>query len=130
MSNLNSKAKDEIMDMKILNSGGKKRQTHSHAKHMWMMAICCGLPILGFLAIGVIGISMPSLETVLLLICPIGMIGMMYMMHRDSQQKENGNSCCDSGKSAEEPAADTPHEIVNDSERDLPKPQQPGSLEA
>ena len=55
----------------------------SHKGHMWMMSICCGLPIIGFLAIAGLGISMPSLETVLLLICPIGMIGMMYLMHRD-----------------------------------------------
>lgn len=55
----------------------------SHKGHLWMMAICCGLPIAGFLAIAVLGVSLPSLETLLLLLCPIGMIGMMYFMHRD-----------------------------------------------
>ena len=49
---------------------------------MWMMAVCCGLPIVGLLAIGVVGISLPSLETFLLLLCPVGMIVMMYLMHR------------------------------------------------
>ena len=112
----NSDNKGEVMKMK--NTGDKNKQGHSHGKHMWMMAICCGLPILGFLTIGVIGISMPSLQTLLLLICPIGMIGMMYMMHRDS------------GKSAKEEVADTTHELDEDSERDLPQPKQPGSLEA
>jgi hypothetical protein len=62
----------------------KNENTASHKGHMWMMAVCCGLPIIGFITIAVIGISMPSLETALLLICPIGMIGMMYMMRRDS----------------------------------------------
>jgi hypothetical protein len=62
----------------------KKETTASHKGHMWMMAVCCGLPIIGFIAIAVLGVSMPSLETALLLICPVGMIGMMYMMRRDS----------------------------------------------
>ena len=65
-------------------SSNKKETTASHKGHMWMMAVCCGLPIIGFIAIAVLGVSMPSLETALLLICPVGMIGMMYMMRRDS----------------------------------------------
>jgi hypothetical protein len=65
-------------------SSNKQETTTSHKGHMWMMAVCCGLPIIGFIAIAVLGVSMPSLETALLLICPIGMIGMMYMMRRDS----------------------------------------------
>ena len=65
------------------NKGGH----HSHKGHMWMMAICCGLPIAGFLAIAVLGISLPSLETALFLLCPIGMIGMMYFMHRDGRAR-------------------------------------------
>ena len=120
MANLNSKTKDEIIDMKIFNTGENKSQPHSHAKHMWMMAICCGVPILGFLAIGVIGITMPSLETILLLVCPIGMMGMMYMMHRDSQQKNNGNASCDSVNSREEQAANPSIETSKDSDRRLP----------
>ena len=88
--------------MKTKNTGTGKNQGHSYMKHMWMMAVCCGLPIMGFLAIGVLGITMPSLETVLLLVCPIGMVGMMYMMHRDSQGK--AGSCCGSEEAEVEPA--------------------------
>ena len=76
------------------NNSNKESNNHSHKGHMWMMAICCGLPIIGFLAIAVLGISMPSLETALFLICPIGMIAMMYFMHRDhcaSRTKDTGN---------------------------------------
>lgn len=72
-------------------SDENKSSHHGHKGHMWMMAICCGLPIAGFLAIAMLGISLPSLETILLLLCPIGMIGMMYFMHRDgcpSSEKE------------------------------------------
>ena len=73
----------------------KQSSNHSHKGHMKMMAICCGLPIIGFLAIAVLGISMPSLETALLLICPIGMIAMMYFMRRDhcaSSKRETGDN--------------------------------------
>ena len=108
------------------NTGDHKNKGHSHAKHMWMMAVCCGLPIIGFLVIGAIGISMPSLETLLLIICPIGMIGMMYMMHRDSQQK--GSACCDSKESTEGTVIDPPPKPEIDSGRGVPK--QTGSLEA
>ncbi len=56
---------------------------HGHKGHLWMMAICCGLPIAGWLAIAVLGVSLPSLNTLILLLCPIGMAGMMYFMRRD-----------------------------------------------
>ena len=75
-----------------------------------------------------IGISMPSLETLFLIICPIGMVGMMYMMHRDNQGK--GNACCDSEKSVEEPIDENNNEAIGGSKQPLSKPQQPGSLEA
>ena len=76
------------------NNSNKESSNHSHKGHMKMMAVCCGLPIIGFLTIAVLGISMPSLETALLIICPIGMIGMMYLMHRDncaSSKKDTGD---------------------------------------
>ena len=97
MTNFNSENEGKIMKTKNSNTSDNKKQGHSHARHMKMMAICCGLPIIGFLAIGILGISMPSVETLLLVICPVGMIGMMYMMHRDSQGKNKGDSCCKSG---------------------------------
>jgi len=70
----------------VSNKSDENKTSHQgHKGHMWMMAICCGLPIAGFLAIAVLGISLPSLETALFLLCPIGMIGMMYFMHRDGR---------------------------------------------
>ena len=66
-----------------------KRNLAGHKGHMWMMAVCCGLPIVGFLAIGVIGISLPSLETFLLLLCPVGMIVMMYHRNRSDPQGDD-----------------------------------------
>jgi hypothetical protein len=73
-------------------SSNKKETTTSHKGHMWMMAVCCGLPIIGFLAIAVLGVSLPSLETALLLICPIGMIGMMFMMNKNSCTKSKNDA--------------------------------------
>ena len=46
-------------------NSNKSEKTASHKGHMWMMAVCCGLPIIGFIAIAVLGVSMPSLETAL-----------------------------------------------------------------
>lgn len=114
--------------MKNSNTGENKKQGHSHAKHMWMMAICCGLPIIGFIVIGVIGISMPSLETLLLIICPIGMIGMMYMMHRDGESK--GSACCDSKEPADESVDENTPQVIENSKQTASKSQRPGSLEA
>ena len=65
--------------------------------HMWIMAICCGLPIVGFMIIGALGTRSASLETLLFWICPIGMGAMMLMMHHKEGHKE-GSSCCASGE--------------------------------
>ena len=64
--------------------------------HMWMMVICCGLPIVGFMVIGALGTRSPSLETLLFLACPIGM-GAMMLMHRKDEHLQ-GSSCCASGE--------------------------------
>ncbi len=62
----------------------KIRQLQS--KHLWMMIICCGILILGFLLISSLGISSPSLETLIFLVCPIGMGTMMFLMTRDKSK--------------------------------------------
>jgi hypothetical protein len=63
--------------------------------HMWMMVICCGLPIVGFIVIGALGITSASLERLLIWICPIGMGAMMFMMYRNNEHTET-KSCCES----------------------------------
>jgi len=81
-----------IMKLKNTNIGEHQKNGHSHAGHMWMMVIFCGIPIIGFLVIGLLDISTPSLEPLFLLVCSIGMIGMMVMMQRDSDRNEKQHS--------------------------------------
>ena len=59
-----------------------------HAKHMLIMAACCGLPIVLLTGIAVYGISSQSLETMILLICPLGMGVMMWMMMKDKKNSQ------------------------------------------
>ena len=72
-----------------------------HLKHVGMMAICCGLPILLLLGIGAKGISSESLEFMILLICPIGMGLMMWMMMRGN--KSHTEAAAKSEENNEEP---------------------------
>lgn len=60
---------------------------------MWMMAICCALPILGIFLFGAVGFASPSLDTLLSLVCVVGMGYMMFAMHRDHGQ-DGGHAGC------------------------------------
>jgi hypothetical protein len=70
------------------------------SNHMKIMAICCGLPLIGFMLIGVLGVRAPSLETILFLACPIGMGYMMLTMHR--KDGNEGKSCHQSEEEKQE----------------------------
>ncbi|WP_211245077.1 hypothetical protein [Sedimenticola selenatireducens] len=106
--------------------GDKNKQNQFHTKHMWMMVLCCGIPIVGLLAIATIGISAPSLETFLLLVCPIGMVGMMYMMHRDGHENSQSHSCC----TTENEEAQTSGEVNGSADSSPVKLPQSGSFKA
>lgn len=110
--------------------GVSENDGHSHSNHMWIMAICCGLPIIGFLALVVLGISLPSLETALLLICPIGMIGMMYMMHRDSSARDSDQGCDKSEQIKDVHSLNIAFEGDKTAEQNPADSKQPGSLKA
>jgi hypothetical protein len=71
------KVKDYITKIKIGNN-----EKHGHSGHLKIMVFCCGVPIVGLLLISYFGISNALLETLLILICPIGMVAMMVMMRK------------------------------------------------
>lgn len=74
--------------MKLAKDRAPITKQRGHLKHMGMMVICCGLPLLLLLGIGAYGISSLALESMILLICPIGMGIMMWMMMRGKKSTE------------------------------------------
>lgn len=76
------------------NNGGNGKK-HSPIKHMLMMALCCGLPILivGILPLlNIGGGSKTLLATITPFICPIMMLFMIPMMFKGMK---NGDCCSD-----------------------------------
>ena len=94
------KVQDYITKTKI-----EKNNKNDHSGHMKMMAICCGVPIVGLLLISYFGISSALLETLLILICPIGMVAMMVMMRKKEHghSHDQNHSCCHTSSAKQEP---------------------------
>ena len=67
------------MNNNIKDPGDKTNNQIFNLKHLIMMTICCGLPILIVLVLPVFGFG--DSEYFFLIACPIGMGIMMYMMH-------------------------------------------------
>ncbi|WFA08852.1 hypothetical protein [Tissierella sp. Yu-01] len=67
-------------------------------KHILHMLICCGFPILIIGSLPLIARYSPWISLILgfiaPFICPIMMIGMMFMMFKSKGKKEK-SSCCD-----------------------------------
>jgi hypothetical protein len=116
----------ETYTMTSKNPVPSEKNKQNHSKHMWMMVLCCGIPIVALLAIAMIGISAPSLETFLFLVCPIGMVGMMYMMHRDGQKSSQSHSCC----TTDNKASKSSDEVNGSADPSSIKLPQSGSLKA
>ena len=79
----------------------QKQHVHKHnpMKHMWMMVLCCGLPLLLLLAVPFLGVfglrSKLTILSVIPFLCPIMMLFMIPMMMKSSK---DGKSCCDENK--------------------------------
>lgn len=75
------------------NNNDKK---HNPLKHLWMMALCCGLPIILLTVVPLLGIKSTGLNTLLAgiapFICPIMMLFMIPMMFKNHKQ----GGCCKS----------------------------------
>lgn len=79
-----------------------KHKSHSPIKHMILMVLCCGLPILVVAALPFFKFASPAIRTSLTgiapFICPLMMIFMLPMMikgmggqHSDCEERENSN---------------------------------------
>ena len=75
------------------NKNNNSKKGHLH--HMWMMALCCGAPILLLGIISLLGTSFSGSRAVLAgalpFVCPIMMAVMIAMMFR--KDKRNGDCC-------------------------------------
>lgn len=75
------------------NRNNKHAHKGGHMSHMWMMALCCGAPVILFFAASLFGSRLPELKAVLLSIapflCPIMMIGMIPIMFMHGRHSDN-----------------------------------------
>lgn len=90
-----------------MNCHGNNKGSDNHAehnqqngmKHMLMMAMCCGLPIILVLILpflGVLGSGFKSsIASIIPFLCPLMMILMIPMMLKSTKE---GKSCCDDRK--------------------------------
>jgi choline-glycine betaine transporter len=66
--------------------------THNNM-HLWMMILCCALPIVLIFAIGFFGLSLGSLSAwlpyAMILLCPLSMFFMMRGMTQDHANTES-----------------------------------------
>jgi uncharacterized membrane protein YkvI len=78
------------------NGDRQENKNKGHMSHMWMMALCCGAPIILLLLLPLIGKGIPGLKGVLSLlipfICPVMMIIMIPMMFRKNKGNETGDN--------------------------------------
>ncbi len=59
-------------------------------KHLWLMILCCLIPIAAIVAVRVMGIQLGTWSTALFLIlCPLSHIVLMWAMRHDDQKNEN-----------------------------------------
>lgn len=83
-------------------NNNSKNKSHGALKHMILMVLCCGLPILLVAALPFFKFASPAIRTSLAgiapFICPLMMIFMLPMMikgmrgeHSHCEQRENNN---------------------------------------
>ena len=67
-----------------------------------MMGLCCILPIILVALLPLLGFKALALSGLTSLICPIMMIGMMFMMGRGHKKgNDNGDNCCSKNEDSE-----------------------------
>jgi len=93
--------------------GHTSENMRSQSAHMWMMIVCCALPLVAILAIGAFGVNAPSLKTLLLLICPIAMGVMVFSMMRDQYAARNKHIRGQSDQSTSKPTGPLQDQSAN-----------------
>lgn len=75
-------------------NNGKQSKKHGTMSHVWMMALCCGAPLLILLAVSALGANFPAVRTFLISIlpfaCPVLMVLMVPMMFVHGRRKDCG----------------------------------------
>lgn len=76
------------------NNGKDTKHANKYHKHLLMMALCCGIPVLIILLLPYISKLMPgvpsALGSIVPLLCPVMMIGMMFMMSGGGKKADKG----------------------------------------
>lgn len=74
----------------------KHNHSHGMGKHMLLMAICCLVPLALVGAVGVFGLSLGPLQGlvpyVAALMCPLMMVGMMWMLMKNQGDGQPSHS--------------------------------------
>lgn len=74
------------------NDTHKKHSAKGPMSHMWMMALCCGAPLVLLGAVSLLGAGFPAVRAVLLnilpFVCPIMMVAMLPMMFMHGRHEE------------------------------------------
>lgn len=74
----------------------EKKQAHKHYSHIWMMVLCCGIPVMLILFLPYIGKLLPGASSILgpiiPFLCPILMLGMMFMMAIGGKKADKDDS--------------------------------------
>ena len=80
---------------KNVNQSGDQGKKHGPMKHMLMMAMCCGLPLLLIITLPFLGIFGTgfklTIASIIPFLCPLMMVFMIPMMMKSSKE---GKSCC------------------------------------
>ena len=84
--------------MKCHGNNDKNGKHEGHSKHMLMMILCCALPVLILVSLPFIKNINPTIKNSIFgiapLICPVMMIGMMFMMKK-TNKNEDESKCRD-----------------------------------
>ena len=85
------------------NNKNEENKKHNPMKHMLMMVLCCGLPLLIIVALPFINIGggfKAAIGGIAPFICPIMMVFMMWMMFKD---RKHGDCCSEKKEEDKEP---------------------------